>query len=213
MAREGVAVERIDLEQIERNVFRDYLQDGLSDMLMGAYFLLVGLALPVGTVAPFVVLPVLFFAPLLRGLKERFTGPRTGYVKLREGDPQALPWFVLGSLVLGLAALAGVLMARGIIARPGRWYRWMPIFFGTWLGGILLGLGLRVGVARYYVLAVVALVMGPISTLAPMAGKLENIGLFFAALGDVWLAWGVVTSAHFLREYPVATEGFSNATE
>ena len=68
----------IDLQQIERNVFRDYCQDGLFDMLFGAYFSLVGLGLASGTVAPFVVFPIIFFPPLLLRLKARFVYPRTG---------------------------------------------------------------------------------------------------------------------------------------
>ena len=84
-------MEKIDLRQIERNVFRDYCQDGLADVVFGAYFLLLGLLLPAGTVAPFVALFVVFSVPLLRGLKKRFTYPRTGYVELRQGEASALP--------------------------------------------------------------------------------------------------------------------------
>ena len=206
-------VEKIDLKQIERNVFRDYCQDGLVDMMFGAYFLFVGLLLPTGSVAPFIVLPIVFFAPLLRGLKKRFTYPRTGYVELRQGDPEALPWFVLGSLVLGLAALVATLIVTGVIAQPAQWYRWMPIFFGIWLAGIFLGLALRVGLVRYYVVAGVALAGGPTFALLPLAGKLENIGLFLAAVGAVLLAWGAFVFARFLRKYPLPIEGDGDVTD
>lgn len=200
-------MEKIDLKQIERNVLRDYCRDGLVDMIFGAYFLLVGLLLPAGTVAPFVVFSIVFFAVLLRSLKKHFTYPRTGYVELRQGDPRPVPWFILGSLVLGLIALVAVLKAAGVIAQPARWYRWMPIFFGIWLAGILLGLGLSVRLTRYYFVAGVALAGGPAFTLLPLAGKLENIGLFFAAVGAVLLVLGVVAFARFLRRYPLPTEG------
>ena len=39
-------MEKIDLKQIERNIFRDYCQDGLVDVVFGAYFMLLGLLLP-----------------------------------------------------------------------------------------------------------------------------------------------------------------------
>jgi hypothetical protein len=199
------------LKAIERNVYRHYFQDGLFDMLAGAYFLLIGLGLLAGTVAPFVALPIVFFAPALQALKKRFTIPRTGYVKLREGDPQPLPWFILGSLGLGLAALVIVLVARGVIAQPARWYRWMPIFFGIWLGGTLLGLGVRVGVVRYYVAGNVALVAGPVSTLVATTEKLGNLGLCLAVVGGVWLGGGIVTFVRFLRKYPVQAEEAGDA--
>lgn len=206
-------VEKIDLKQIERNVFRDYCQDGLVDMMFGAYFLFVGLLLPTGSVAPFIVLSIVFFAPLLRGLKNRFIYPRTGYVELRQGDPGPVPWFILGSLVLGLIVLVAVLIAAGVIAQPAQWYRWMPIFFGIWLAGIFLGLGLSVRLVRYYVVAGVALAGGPIFALLPLARKLENIGLFLAAVGAVLLAWGVVAFARFLRKYPLPAEGAADVTD
>jgi hypothetical protein len=202
-------MEQIDLKQIERNIFRDYFQDGLVDIIFGAYFLILGLLLPVGgAVVPFIVLFTFFFVPLLQALKKRFTYPRTGYVELRQGDPGPLPWFVLGSLVLGLVALVAVLIAVGVIARPAQWYRWMPIFFGIWLAGVFMGLGLNVRLVRYYVVATVALVGGPTSALLPLAGKLANIGLFIAAVGAVTLVWGLLAFVRFLRKYPhLAEEG------
>ena len=205
-------VEKIDLERIELNLLRDLLQDGLSDILIGAYFLLIGLFLPTGAVAAFVVL-IIFFAPLLQALKKRFTYPRAGYVELRQGDPGPLPWFVLGSLILGLIALVAVLIASGVIAQPAQWYHWMPIFFGIWLAGIFLGLGLRVGLVRYYVVAGVALVGGPTFALLPLAGKLANLGLFFAAVGAMILAWGILAFVRFLRNYPLPATGTNDVND
>ncbi len=204
-------MENIDLKQIERNVFRDYCEDGLIEILFGAYFLLVGLLLPTGIVAPFVIFPILVFAPLLRGLKRRFIYPRTGYVELRQGEPQPLLWFVLGSLALGLIALIAVLIAAGVIARPGEWYRYMPIFFGIWLAGVFLGLALRVGLVRYYVVAGVALACGPAIALLPPTQKLGNIGLFFAVVGTVLLAWGASAFVRFLRKHPLQAGRASDA--
>jgi hypothetical protein len=63
-------MQEIDLKQIERNVWRDYFQDGLAGMLLGAYLLMVGLFL-VGDNAAFVVFPILFYAPLLQALKRK----------------------------------------------------------------------------------------------------------------------------------------------
>ena len=198
-------MERVDLKRIERNVWRDYCQDGLADILLGAYLLMVGLFL-VGDNAAFVVFPIIFYLPLLQALKKRFTYPRIGYVELRQGDPRPLPAVILGSAVLGLVALVAVLIAAGVLTQPASWYRWMPIPFGIWLAGVFLGLGLRVGLLRYYVVAVVALASGPIFALLPLTGKLENLGLFLAAVGFVPLAWGALAFVRFLRQNPVMAE-------
>jgi hypothetical protein len=205
--------DKIDLKQVERNLFRDYLQDGLADMLLGAGFLLVGLLLPTGGLVVWAVLLLVFFAPLLARLKRRFTYPRTGYVELRQGDPGALPWFVLGSLVLGLLALVAVLIVAGFIADPGRWYRWMPVFFGIWLAGIFLGLGLQVRLARYYVVAGVALASAPLAPFVPMNEKLGNLGLCFAAMGAVLLAYGVFAFIRFLHRHPLPAEGNADVSD
>jgi hypothetical protein len=86
----------IDLKRIERAVIRDYYQDGLVDMLLGAYLLLIGLALPAGTVAPFIILPIWGLVPLLRFLKKHLVYPRTGYATLRVANPgpgsSSVPW-------------------------------------------------------------------------------------------------------------------------
>ena len=201
-------LDKIDLKHVEHNVLRDFFQDGLTDMLFGACFFFLGLLLPQhGGLVVFPILLLAFSAPLTMGLKKHFTYPRTGYVAFRQGDPGPVPWFVLGSLVLGLVALVAVLITAGVIADPGQWYRWMPILLGIWLAGMFLGLGLQVMLARYYVVAGVALAGGPLATLLPLSGKLSNIGLFFAVLGAVILAWGVFAFVRFLRRYPLPAEG------
>ena len=206
-------VGNIDVKQIERNVFRDFCQDGLVDIVFGAFFLFAGLSLLGGYSLSFSMLITVFFVPLLRGLKKRFTYPRTGYVELRQGEPGPAPWLILGSLVLGLIALVAVLIAAGVIGDPARWYRWMPIFFGIWLAGIFLGLGLSVRLVRYYIVAGVVLAGGPTFALLPLAGKLANIGLFSAAVGAVLLAWGGFAFVRFLRKHPLPTKEVGDVTD
>jgi hypothetical protein len=200
---EVAIMEQLDLTKIERNIFRDYLQDGLPDILLGIYFLVIGLLLPSGLVGVVVALFVIFFAPLLLWLKKRITYPRSGYVELRQGDPQSLPLFILVSFVVGLVSLVLVLIVTDNITQPSQWYGWMPIFFGIFFGGSFLGLGVRVKLIRYYVLAGAALAAGIIAPFIPLSGKLANIGLFFAAVGLVWLTFGVITLIRFLRKYPL----------
>jgi len=206
-------MQKIDLTQIERDIFRDYLQDGLLELVMGAWLLLIGLALTSGFTAVFVVLG-LFLCPLLfRTLKRRFTYPRAGYVELREGDPGPAPRIILGSLLLGLIALVVVLIAVGAIGDPAQWYRWMPIMWGIWLAGILLGLGAAVRLVRYFVLAFTALVAGPFFSSLSLPGKLENLGLFNGAVGAALLIWGLVVFLRFLHQHPLAQEGADDVRE
>jgi hypothetical protein len=147
------------------------------------------------------------------GLKKHFTYPRTGYVAFRQGDPGPVPWFVLGSLVLGLVALVAVIIAAGVIADPGQWYRWMPILLGIWLASAFLGLGLQVRLVRYYVVAGVALADGPLAELLPLSEKLASIGVFFAAVGAVLLAWGVLAFVRFLQRHPLPAEGNADVSD
>jgi hypothetical protein len=203
-------MEKIDLARIELNILRDYLQDGLMDMLMGALFFFLGLTLAGGTPLVIFALAIPF---LLRPLKRRLVYPRTGFVELREGDPGPVPWFILGSLLLGLITLVLVLIAVGAIADPAQWYRWMPIMFGICLAGIFLGLALKVGLVRYYILAFLALAAGPVFALLPLPGKLENLSLYLASVGAVVLAWGLIVFVRFLRQHPLPAEGDDDVRE
>ena len=204
---------KIDLNQIERNIFHGIFQDGLVDMLFGLYFALTGLALATDVSIAIAIVLMMFFTPLLLGLKKRFTYPRTGYVELRQGDPQPLPWLILGSAIVGLIALVAVLIVVGSIAHPGEWYRWMPILFGILWAGIFLGLGLNARMLRYYIVAGLALIGGPAVTLVTLSGKLAHLGLFFAALGVVMLSWGVIIFYRFLRKNPIVTEEAADAID
>jgi hypothetical protein len=207
-------VKRIDLEQVERNLFRDYMQDGLMEMLLGAFFFFLGLLLPRGGgLVAWVVLLIVFSPLLLQRLKKRFTYPRTGYVELRPGDPGPIPWFTLGSFVLGLVALVVVLVAAGVIADPAQWYRWMPVLFGIWFAGMFLGLGLQVRLVRFYLVAGVALAAGPLATLPAMGEKLANVGLCFAAVGGALLACGVFAFVRFLRRNPLPAGENADASD
>lgn len=206
-------MQEIDLAQIERHIFRDYLQDGLLDLVMGTWLLLIGLGLVSGLTAVFVVLGIFGCPFLLRALKRRFTYPRAGYVELREGDPGPAPWIILGSLLLGLVVLVVVLIAVGAIGDPAQWYRWMPIGWGIWLAGILLGLGAAVRLMRYYILAFIAFVAGPFFSSLSLPGKLENLGLFLVAVGAALLIWGLVVFLRFLHRHPLAEEGAGDVRE
>jgi hypothetical protein len=107
--------------------------------------------------------------------------------------------------------LVVVLIAVGVIARPARWYSWMPIMFGIWLAGIWIGLAVFTGLVRYYLIAGTALVGGPFFALLSLPGKLENIGLFFAALGALILVLGSATLIRFVIKYPRLAEEADHA--
>jgi hypothetical protein len=183
-------------------------------MLFGASLFFLGLLLPQhGGLAVFPILLLASSVPLTMGLKKHFTYPRTGYVAFRQGDPGLVPWFVMGSLVLGLGALVAVIIAAGVIADPGQWYRWMPIIFGIWLTGMFLRLSLQVRLVRYHVVAGVALAGGPLAALLPLSEKLGDIGLFSAAVGVVLPAWGVLAFVRFLRRHPIPAEGSADVSD
>lgn len=85
-------VDKINLKQVERNLLRDFLQDGLTEMLFGACFFFLGLLLPQhGGLVVFPILLLAFSAPLTMGLKKHFTYPRTGFVAFRQGNPGLVP--------------------------------------------------------------------------------------------------------------------------
>jgi hypothetical protein len=76
---------------------------------------------------------------------------------------------------------------------------------------MFLGLGLRVRMAHYYVVAAVSLIAGPLITRLPLTQKLAHVGAFFAVIGAVVLACGLTTLACFLRTHPRAAKGETHA--
>jgi hypothetical protein len=191
----------LDAKSIERNVWQDSLRDGLMELFLGAYLLLTGIFLQAEMTAMFIFLMV--FAPvLLKRAKERITYPRIGYVKFTEAGKKT------GRRIL--VALAGALLVILLVVffardddRISTLYQWVPLLPALLFLAVLIPIGSRSGLIRYYVMAGLALAVGLAIPFMGLAEKLDSIALYLGIMGSIFLVWGVPLFTKFLRAYPV----------
>ena len=200
-------VEQPSLKDVERRVQRAAHEDGLTELLMGAFLLLYGGALASGkSVAPFLVLPlVLVFRPLYQRAKQHLIYPRIGYVRFGP-EKQADPKGILAVTAVFVAVLLGSLGLSIWIAGSDRgldlWFTYiLPPLSGLVLAIGPFWLGQTYGLTRGYVLAGLFVLSGVAIPLLDIAKGYEAVGLQCVLVGAASLASGVFMFARFLRRY------------
>lgn len=194
----------LDAKTIARNLWRDSMQDGLMEMLLGAYFLLTGIVIQADMSALFIVF-IAFFPALAKKMKERFTYPRIGYVKFPDQDSNP------GRRILAVLLAAVIAVALVVVlAREGEktqsLYQWVPLLPALVLVAALSFTGQKTGFARYYVMAAFSLVAGFAVPFVDLPNKMDNIALYLLVVSPVFLVWGAAIFLHFVRTYPIRTE-------
>lgn len=193
-----------------RRTLRYWFIDGLPELFMGGFLLLfIVLQLfirllppPVAGFAqlliPLLVIGFSFGArPLLQGLKVRTIYPHTGYVEYPQ--PTARQWAV--GTILGVAigfGLPAALVAWVFLAPSGSFS--LPLFTGGIAALVLSYIGFCVGMRRFFVLAVVSVLLGAGVMLLPVDGHIGYL-LVFAVLGLWLLVSGASTFQHYRRTY------------
>jgi len=71
-----------DFKRFDSVAYRNTVVDGLTEIAIGLFLLLLAVALPFGPYALLVYLAPLAFIPALRFMQRRFTHPRIGFVEL-----------------------------------------------------------------------------------------------------------------------------------
>jgi MFS family permease len=201
----------LDLKEIERRVHQSVFQDGLMEIMMGGFLLVVGALFAISM--KWILLPsllVIFLGnPLLERAKKRYIYPRIGYVKLRpekEADPKGIAMaaivFVVILLGSGLLTLA--------IGKDRGWAFWFKYFLPGSTGFMLaigpFWLGETYGVRRGYVFAVLFLLSGIVIPVLGIASGYEAIGFECLLVGVISLISGVIMFTRFLRNNPVVPE-------
>jgi len=204
--------QNLDLKEIERRVHQSVFQDGLMEIMMGGFLLVVGasLAMDMKWGVLLISLLVIFLGnPLLERAKKRYVYPRIGYVKLRpekEADPKGI---VVAAIVFVVILLGSGLFTLAIGKDRG-WAFWFKYFLPGSTGFMLaigpFWLGETYGVRRGYVFAVLFLLSGIAIPVLGIASGYEAVGLECLVVGVISLISGVIMFTRFLRKYPLPTE-------
>lgn len=223
-----------NLDQIIQRTQRYWYQDGLPEIATGLLLLvggfLVSLAAaphgePDSMLALIVALLILVLATVatsavglgvqgtLEALKNRVTYPRTGYVSYRKPQPRIRTPLARIGYFLALIILSGVLgavmgyvasliMAAGVSA----WLFSMSMVTGVWFAVLLSLMGHRYSLPRFYVLALVSLILGVLTAL----GDMTFVGsvVYFAVMGGVLVTSGAIVLALYLRHHATPAEDY-----
>lgn len=133
---------------------------------------------------------------LVKRIKENVTYPRTGYIKYRREDGPRRGWRVARGLLIGgvVGAVAAVLVTS-LNVRLAR----MPMLTGFIIGIVLVFLGWRLSLPRFYLLAGLSAATG-----VAFSGMENNLALvaYYLAFGLLLFVSGGVTLWMYLRRNP-----------
>jgi hypothetical protein len=199
--------ENDEFKKISQRSMSYWFEDGLSEIIVGILFLLLGLSFFIegladpGTlirrasgITGFVLLVfgVWTVRPIIRKLKERVTYPRTGYVSYRRTKPTRK-----GRAVSYLLTLVIILIVVGIItSAPDKTLDWLPMFEGVIIGGFLLFIGYRTLIYRFFALGSLSVILGTILSVSGV-GNLVGMGILFMVLGTAV----ILSGGYRLRTY------------
>jgi hypothetical protein len=199
-----------DIDRVIQRTHRYWYEDGLNEIATGCMFVLCGLFLfmmysvPAGSLlAPvlavgFIILVAFGGSPVSRAVKavkNRITYPRTGYVSYRRPGSSGRPYVIGASVGIGLAVL-GIILSK--VHTPA-WLGSMSMVQGLILGAVLLYLGHKLGLARFYVLAFLSALIGVIVALNGFDEALGSAA-YFGAMGLVLTASGLFTLRTYLSQ-------------
>ena len=202
--------QQINLKEIEQKAFSQSQQDGLMEFVMGICMLAMSTRLLSRVLIGMFPIAVILFSPILSAMRNRFTYPRTGFVKLIEDKPKdAIAGIALVTLII-IAVLAVAFILFADVRDFGLWMKWVPLWAGIMLAIMFVSLAAKSPTARYYIFAVYSLVVGLILSILKFAEVETGTLLYFLAMGAFLTPFGLVLFIRFLHRYPKPTEELAN---
>ena len=203
-------IEKINLKELEQKTFREFMIDGITEILAGLIFLFI----PVLLVNPiFVVFTpfLLFTSPkILDYIRQRTTYPRIGRVEFKVDettDPKAvrkaLFEFLFFLLIVLIITVICMIIFEGSIPDISSWYSWVPLIFGLIMFGPSLYLVDQTGLKYYYLLGIFPSLLGLLLSVIAFPSIKDGMYIFFFILGILALILGIFRYIWFIRNYPI----------
>ncbi|MCL4852160.1 MAG: hypothetical protein KJZ78_12365 [Bryobacteraceae bacterium] len=192
------------LDELERRTYRTVIDDGLGDIVLGIFFVALGLGIATG-LSWLGALVGAVAVPAWRGLRKTFVEARTGYVRLNRSRRAQLrrgPFIVATIAVLIPLGLIGV---EGLLGREfGKIPGLVPVLVGV-------GIGIPVAAAGYLFEVRRLSVYAGLIWLALAVAYVGRIpyGWVIFAFGVVVMGSGLFYLASFMRRYPAKPNGVS----
>jgi len=193
---------QLDIKKIEQKAFSQAQQDGLMEFVMGICLMAMSTRLLSRVMIGMFPIAVILFAPILNAMRNRFTYPRIGYVKLIEDKPKdAIAGIAIVTLII-IAVLAVSFIIFADVRDFGLWMKWVPLWAGIIIAIMFVSLAAKSPTARYYIFAVYSLVVGLVLSIMKFAEVETGTLLYFLAMGAFLTPFGLVLFICFLRKYP-----------
>lgn len=188
-----------------------FYDDGLVELIMGFFFVLVGgifVATQMGNKNPLINLLLSIGLVVLilggsfsinhvvRSLKQRVTYPRTGYVAYKNEVDKRSNKVIWGAVIF--------LITISLFLPDA--FSQVQFMIGGVLAAMLVFLGYRTNVWRFYILALAVFLIG-IFTTALFIDEVLGTGLTFLGTGCLLLISGSVTLVRYLHQHPVIEDG------
>jgi hypothetical protein len=192
----------LDVKKIEQKTFSQSQQDGLMEFVMGICLLAMSTRLLSRVLIGMFPIAIILFAPILNALRNRFTYPRIGFVKLIDDKPKdVIAGIALVTLIV-IAVLAVAFILFADVRDFGLWMKWVPLWAGIMLAGMFASLSAKSTTARYYIFALYSLVVGLLLSILRFTEVETGTLLYFLAMGAFLTPFGLVLFLRFLRKYP-----------
>lgn len=207
MMEKGFAMdEKINLQEIEQKAWRESMRDGL-EMIMISVILLGTSATYFSSPTRFfftIIFPLLLARPIIESVRRRYTYPRTGYVKVQTDDAKktAMGIFLYMAVVVAVIAVALYIIFGSGLWPPYVFYQAAPAFLGAMLLGAMIYTRSKSGDPRYHVYGLIALASGIAFSIHRFAPVKSGLTLYLLFVGGVFMLFGLVQFATFLREHP-----------
>ncbi len=196
----------LDLKEIEGRVQRAAYQDGLLEIFLGSFLLLLGVVFTISPIlVAFSVFLIFLINPLFERVKKRYIYPRIGYVKFGP-EKEAAKGIVAAAAVFVVILLGSMGVFVLTMGKDRGWAFWFDYFFPAFTGFMTafgpFWLGQTYNLKRGYVFAALFMLSGIAIPVLGIATGYNAVSLEWLLVGLVILVSGVIMFTRFLRTYP-----------
>jgi hypothetical protein len=209
------ATDTSNLTKLEQEAYRDTMNDGLVEIFMGMIFLIMSNlyqnTMPIGVIVVFIIF---IFPYMIERIRERWTYPRIGYIKVKpDEDFDLIPFLVFLASILTMAGLIIPLFPQGYDDTDNL-YRVMPFLFGMVMFGPGLYLVDKTGQDRYLLLGLGPTLSGLAITVQSVINEpwspFRGMQIFSILWGILFLLIGAILFIIFLRQHPLIEENVTD---
>jgi hypothetical protein len=197
-----------DLVTLEQQTTRTSMEDGLTYFPFSLMLLITAFIVQMPYLLAIIPILIIYGPKAIERLREKYTYPRIGYVKLRDGSSREVGKGFIGFLaIVFLVPISIVAFLLGGNVTIAMLFRWLPFAFGVVMIGPSMFIVEVTGSRIYYLLGISTSITGyGISYLVDQG--LLGLMIFMLLWGILISLAGLVIFIRFIRKYPILeTEG------